>query len=298
MWRQLFCLVAFAAILYVPSTGLAGPIQLGSAQNFAVLGHSTVTNAAGLTQIYGDLGLYSGTSITGFFGTTANEGPGVVTGGLVHQTDLSAQQAQGDALIAYNALGTLGPGTTITAGDLDAWQSSQGGSIIPGVYTVPAATSNLVGTLTLDGQGNANATWVFLMPSTLITSDGAAVSVINTGSGAGVYWQVGSSATLHSGTMFAGNILADQSITLVSTADILCGRAIALNGAVTLDTNRISNNNSAETFSVGNRPDFGSYGFSGGSPIAEPIPAPGALLLVGSGLGSLLAVRKRFVFKS
>ena len=80
----------------------------------------------------------------------------------------------------------------------------------------------------------------------------------------GVYWQVGSSATLGTSTMFAGNILADQSITLNTNADILCGRAIALNGAVTMDTNRISNYNTLEDFGSG-RSDFGSYGFSGGS---------------------------------
>jgi type VI secretion system secreted protein VgrG len=89
--------------------------------------------------------------------------------------------------------------------------------------------------------------------------------------------------------MFAGNILADDSITLNTSADILCGRAIALTGAVTLDTDLISNNNSAENFGTG-RSDFGSYGFSGGPAV---VPVPGAFLLGAIGVASLSVFRKR-----
>jgi type VI secretion system secreted protein VgrG len=99
------------------------------------------------------------------------------------------------------------------------------------------------------------------------------------------------SATLGTSTTFAGNILALDSITLTTTADILCGRAIALNGAVTMDTNMISNNNTAEDFDSG-RSDFGSYGFSGGS--TALVPEPSTMLLLSSGLVGLVAFRKRF----
>ena len=106
-----------------------------------------------------------------------------------------------------------------------------------------------------------------------------------------MYWQVGSSATLGTSTTFAGNILADQSITLTTAADILCGRAIALHAAVTMDGNRISNNNTLEDFGS-SREDFGSYGFSGGPTV---IPAPSAFLLVSSGLTSLFVLRRRLL---
>lgn len=288
MRSQLFSLIVFGAVLFAASTGWADLTPLlGSAQDFAVLGASTVTNT-GSTTIYGSLGVYPGTAITGF-------PPGSVTGGTIHTTDAVAQQAQSDALTAYNALAGLSPVSTLSA-DL------AGLTVLPGVYTVPAGTTNLSGTLTLDGQGNANALWVFQMPSTLITSSSSVVNVINTGAGAGVYWQVGSSATLGTDTMFAGNIIADQSISLTTDADILCGRAIALNAAVTMDTNRISNNNTLQDFGTG-RSDFGSYGFSGGLAFDDsgdvvPVPVPGAVLLAWAGMGTALAFRRRFFSKS
>jgi type VI secretion system secreted protein VgrG len=254
-------------------------ITLGTAKDFAVLGASTVTNT-GPTTIYGDLGLSPGLSITGFFGTDANDGPGLVTGGTVHQTDAEAAQARTDAGKAYNALKAL-PSTSDLTTDSELGERT----LTPGVYYFDSS-AGLTGTLTLDFATDPGGYFVFQIGSTLTTASGSSVAVINGNSLSGVYWVVGTSATLGTGTTFAGNILADQSITLNTDADILCGRAIALNAAVTMHTNRISNNNTAQNFGSG-RPDFGSMGFSGA------VPEPGTLLLLASGLASLIASRKR-----
>jgi len=300
MWRQLFCLAAFVAILYAPSKGLADLTPLGTAQDFAVLGASTVTNT-GSTTIYGDVGLYPGPSISGFAIPPANtvmegpgstgliNGPGLVTG-TIYISHAVAQQAQSDALTAYNTLAGLSATSDLTGQDLG------GLTLAPGVYHFDT-TAGLTGTLTLDFASDPDGDFVFQIGTGLTTASSSVVDVINGSPLSGVYWQVGSSATLGTSTMFAGNILADQSITLTTTADILCGRAIALNGAVTMDTNRISNNNTLEDFGSG-RSDFGSYGFSGGETPVIPVPVPAAFLLACSGLGSAFAFGRRFLSAS
>jgi hypothetical protein len=286
LWPALLCLTGASS-----QAGIMPP-ELGS---FAVLGASAVTNT-GATTLNGNLGVSNNSSITGitgFFGTLSNDGPGVANGS-VYQGDAFATLANSQLTAVKSSLALMGAGTTLGA-DLT------GLTLTPGTYTVPAGASNLTGTLTMDGGGNANAYWVFQSPSTLITSSSSFVNVINTGSGAGVFWNVGSSATLGESTSFEGNILASASITMNSGVTIGCGRALAKTGAVTMieDTVNAGNCNSAGT--------PGSNGLSGGLSVDEitgvpealafspvsTVPEPESYAMLLAGLGLIGAASKR-----
>ncbi len=217
--------VSLAAILSVTSSAFAQTApSLGQAASFAVLGGSTVTNT-GSTTIVGELGVSPGTAVTGF-------PPGAVTGGTIHANDAVAQQAQADLTTAYNFLAGQAFNTDLTGQDLG------GLTLTGGVYRF-SSTAQLTGTLTLDAQGNPNAVFIFQIGSTLTSASNSRVLVINGGSNCNVFWQVGSSATLGTATVFAGNILALTSITL-TTGATASGRVLARNGAVTMDTNNVA----------------------------------------------------------
>jgi ice-binding like protein/exosortase sorting signal-containing protein len=214
--------VGFAALLCGVAI-VSAQSTLGTAQSFAVLGGSTVTNT-GPSVITGDLGVSPGSAVTGF-------PPGIVTG-TIHAANAVALQAQNDLTTFYNALASAACTVDLTG------QNLGGMTLTSGVYCF-SSSAQLTGTLTLNAQGNANATFVFKIGSTLTTASGSSVVLINGGNPCGVAWQIGSSATLGTTTSFIGNLAALTSITLNTGADIV-GRALARNGAVTLDTNDIT----------------------------------------------------------
>lgn len=201
------------------------PVVLGTSANFAVLGGSTVTNT-GPTVVNGNLGVSPGTAVTGF-------GPGIVIGGTIHAGDAVANQAQTDLTTAYNdAAGRPCPGPPL-AGNIG------GTTILPGVYCA-ASSVGITGTVTLNGNGNPNAVFIFQIGTTLTTAaNNSVVSLIGGAQAANVFWQVGSSATLGTSTIFNGTILALASIT-VTTGAAMNGRALARTGAVTLADNAVT----------------------------------------------------------
>ncbi len=214
-----------AALLLFMAVPAFAQISLGTAQSFGVLGGSTVTNT-GATTVNGNVGVSPGTAVTGF-------PPGVVVGGAIHSNDAVAVQAQNDLTTAYNNIASTPCLVDLTGQNL-------GGLVLtPGVYCF-STSAQLTGALTLNALGNPNALFLFKIGSTLTTASGSTVTVINGGSACNnVYWQVGSSATIGTGSSFAGDILALTSITITTGANS-SGRLLARNGAVTLDTNNVN----------------------------------------------------------
>ncbi len=233
-------------------------VPLGTSANFAILAGSAITNT-GPSAITGNIGVSPSLAITGF-------PPGTVTGAM-DAGGPTAAQAQTDLTLAYNHAVAEGMAQDLTGQDLG------GLTLTPGVYHFDSS-AQLTGILTLDGLGNANPIFVFQIGSTLITASNAIVAAINGAKAANIFWQVGASATLGTGTVFIGNILALTSITADTNASV-AGRLLARNGAVTLDANVVG------------RPPLG--------PSPTPAPSSWVLLLIGLFCTVLYQTRARWL---
>ena len=234
------------------------PVNLGGAAGFGVLAGSTVTSTGG-TIVHGDLGVSPGTAITGFF--TVDGGPGTVNGTIYNATPGPAALAQAALTLAYDDAASRSLNPVAVAGNLG------GMTLTPGLYKSTSSLEISSGNLTLDAQGNPNAVFIFQMASTLTTSSGLQVLLAGGADAANIFWQVGSSATLGTTSVVEGNILALTSISLATGAR-LDGRALARNGAVTLDSNSIN--------------------------IPTTVPEPGTLALSVLGLSLIVWRRKYF----
>ncbi len=223
--------IAFAAVS-APS--------LGSTTTFAVLGASSVVDS-NVSVIVGDVGVSPASG--SFDGITCPEVTGNIYGtdsaspalcALVNPTLLT--KATTDFTTAYTILANETPATTLPGSDNQLGSQT----LTPGIYTFSAASSaNIVGTVTLDGQGDSNAVFVFQTSSSLVTGSGSVVHLINSAQPCNVFWQVGSSATLGTGTTFVGTIMANQSIT-DSGGSTVAGRLLVHSAAVTLNNTHVT----------------------------------------------------------
>ena len=219
--RMLLGLLLGVGVMVLPhaATAAQAPVPLGSTATFGVLAGTTVTST-GDTIIGGDLGVSTGTTVTG--------SPGVT--GMLHLGDPTAAQAQSDLTIAYNDAAGRTVAPISVAGNLG------GQTLAPGLYKSTSSLEISSGDLTL--AGDTNAVWI-QMVSTLVTTTGRQVILSGGAQAANVFWQVGSSATIGGSSVIKGTILAAQSITMVTSAT-LEGRALARIGQVALDANPIT----------------------------------------------------------
>ena len=202
------------------------PVPLRSAANFDVIAGSTITNTGPTTIAGSDLGLSPGSAVTGFPPGT------LIAPAVMHVTDPTAAQGQLDLTVAYNYAAGL-PGGASLPGDLS------GLTFTPGLYKNSSTVMLSSGNVTLDAQGNANAVFIFQIGSTLTTLGSTQVVLAGGAQAKNIFWQVGSSATLGTNSIFKGTIMALQSVTLNTGAN-LQGRALASNAAVTFDTDTVT----------------------------------------------------------
>ena len=260
---------------------------LGTALNYTVLSGQTITNT-GPSVITGNLGLDPGSSVTGF-------PPGSVTG-TQDVSDATSVLAQNDLVTGYTDAAHAPSTSNLSGKDLG------GQNLTPGVYTF-SSSAQLTGPLTL----SENGVFIFQIGSALTTASNSTVLLQNGAQACAVFWQVGSSATLGSYTRFQGNLMALSSITMVTGAN-LTGRALARNGALTLDTNNItppsgtckvdastsSAAGSGSTVGAGTTVGSGSTTASTpgtGSAVPDSLLLPGLLLLIAG--GGMIAVEIR-----
>ncbi len=259
---------AFLYVATVPASAAGATMpRLGTALNFTAVAGSTVTNT-GPSVITGNLGLAPGSAVTGF-------PPGRVTA-VKDIANAVALNAKRDLVTAYRDAATAPVTSDLTGKNLGGKQ------LTPGVYKFDSS-AQLTGTLTLSGKG----VYIFQIGSTLTTASNAVVRLVNSAQACGVFWQVGSSATLGSATHFQGNLMALTSITMVTGANILTGRALARNGALTLDRNDITR--PTGTCTASSTSGSGGQGGGGGSASTPNTGVGTGQLLIG-GLVLLVGV--------
>jgi len=226
----LILLGALSSLIFTSGALGATTVGLGKAASFSVLGGSTITNT-GATTMFGDLGLAPGSSVTG--------APVVL--GSEHVDDAVANEAK-------SALTTAATTAANEASSGSAGEELAGQAFLPGVYTASSSLLLSSGSVTLNAQGDPNAVFIFQIGTTLTTGSNTSVSLINGAQACNVFWVVGSSATLGSGTHFVGTIMAADSIT-ANTGATIHGRLLAQTAAVTLENNTITTSSCASSAS-------------------------------------------------
>ncbi len=295
MRLQSFFRVAFVlALSLLAASARADTIGIGSAAPFAVLGEAGVMNTGAGTTLYGSVAGSTGTpAVTGLVATNVIAPGALILTGVANS---GAGTPFGDATAAYTTAAGTGGATLEGSNTLGAGGLT---SLAPGVYNFSSSTA-LNGLLELNAGGSNSASWIFQITTSLTTAVGSSVEIVNAG-GPGAFtgsitWVTGAGDMIGASTTFLGTIIADTgTLAIGSSATIQCGRAIALDGNVTLNTNTIA----IPDCTVASTEGSPGSGFTVSGAVVPPVggsggsvPEPSTFVLLLAGLGGLLAFRK------
>ncbi|MEO6732339.1 MAG: ice-binding family protein [Ferruginibacter sp.] len=217
MKKKVLHLATIVTLFISPSICLAQAPTLGFAGDFVLFTTAGPVTNTPISHLTGNVGTNSG----------SNTGFGNVNG-VMHAGDGVSGQAAADLLVAYdqlkNATATFFPAPLLGNGD----------TLVAGVYKVTGVTT-LSSTLYLDAKGNSNAVFIFQIQAAFSSTAGAKVKLLNGAQSCNVFWKVEGAVNLATATFMRGTIVANNAAIGMSTNDTLEGRALSINGAITLD---------------------------------------------------------------
>jgi hypothetical protein len=213
------------SLFFLGINSASSQISLGSIENFSLYSSDGAVTNTGASYIAGDIGTNIG-AISGF-------APPVVVNGSIQNTNSITAQAALDLIAAIDQINN----TTATAGHLPVFG---GETLTPGVYSLAGAAS-IAGTLTLDGQGDPNAEFIFKIEGALSTAAGATVVLINCASPKKIFWLSGGAISMAASTSISGNLISNPGAVDMGSGGKIAGRMLSTTGAISVYGTEIDN---------------------------------------------------------
>lgn len=166
---------------------------------------------------------------------------------------VSTAQAVNDLQAAYDQIVAITTPKTPHAAVF-----GNGETLTAGVYSVAAAAA-LLETITLDGQNNPNAVFIFRIGAAFNTGAGATVLLTNGASACNVFWVAEAAVGLGAITKMKGTIISHGAAVGAGAGCIIEGRMFTTAGALTLDNLTLTIPQNCSAINLGVLATFGMF---------------------------------------